>query len=358
MNGKTNVTTGPGSDELLQVPLEAPTALTADAGNSQVTLKWTDPIDKYAVVLGDTAETSDQLVSEFDHTIVVRKEGSNPTDLSDGTLVTTSSSRNQYQTSGYIDTGLTNDIEYHYGIYTANKANIFSPGAFTHATPMSYRAASTFPVGTIFKMNIQSTPYEFIVVQQGVPTSGYTYSSNCNGTWLLMKNTFIEKQFSSYEYDSSFNDSDMKKYLDGDFYNSFDSTHKSKIKRVTVPYQYWSRYTDYSTATSTGYVFLPSMAELGFASYIDGGHDGSALDYFKVTPDDEASSLRVSGDRKVYWSRTGDGGRNPPHIAAVQTNGSWYRGADTGVDDTHSVRPMIIIDPNAMFNDNGELLIE
>ena len=355
MNGRTNST--PVETENLEIPLEPPTNLTADPGNGLVTLKWTDPENKYAVVIGDTAEETDQLVSEFDHSVVIRKNNSDPIDPSDGTVITTAT-KNQYQSTGYIDSNLPNDIEYHYGVYAINKAGIPSSGIYAHATPMSYRAASTFPVGSIFKMNISGEPWEFIVVQQGLPTTGYSYNASCNGTWLLMKNTFIEKQFSSDEYDNSFNQSDLKNYLNTEFYNSFDTPYKVKIKHVSVPYQTWgSMSMDYGTGISNGYVFIPSMAELGFEIYIDGGYDGSALDYFKNEPGDGASSLRASGNKKRYWTRTADSGRNPPHIAVVDGNGSWYSGVSSGCDDIQPVRPAMIIDSNAMFNDNGELLI-
>lgn len=47
----------------LQIPLDAPANFTAEAGNAQVTLTWTDPKDKYATPEGETAQDPDQLVS-------------------------------------------------------------------------------------------------------------------------------------------------------------------------------------------------------------------------------------------------------------------------------------------------------
>ena len=40
----------------LQIPLDAPAGFTAEAGNAQVTLTWTDPKDKYATPEGETAQ--------------------------------------------------------------------------------------------------------------------------------------------------------------------------------------------------------------------------------------------------------------------------------------------------------------
>lgn len=119
----------------LQIPLDAPTSFSATAGNAQVELTWTDPLDKYATPEGEVSETGDQLVSEWDHTILVRKTGSQPAGPNDGTVVVSSSVRNQYQSTAYVDSGLTNDTTYYYGAYAYNKDGVASEGAFVSATP-------------------------------------------------------------------------------------------------------------------------------------------------------------------------------------------------------------------------------
>ena len=115
----------------LQIPLEACTAFSASAGNAKVELTWTDPKDKYATPEGDISDTGDQLVSEWDHTILVRKTGSQPAGPNDGTVVVSSSVRNQYQSTPYTDTGLTNDTTYYYAVFAYNKDGVASAGAFT-----------------------------------------------------------------------------------------------------------------------------------------------------------------------------------------------------------------------------------
>lgn len=131
MIGKTNAVSG-GS---VQIPLEACTAFSATAGNAQVKLTWTDPLDKYATSEGEVSETGDQLVSEWDYTILVRKTGSQPAGPHDGTVAVSSSVRDQYQTTPYTDTGLTNKTEYFYGVFAYNKDGVASLGAFANATP-------------------------------------------------------------------------------------------------------------------------------------------------------------------------------------------------------------------------------
>ena len=356
MNGRTNST--PVETENLEIPLEAPTNLTADPGNGLVTLKWTDPENKYAVVIGDTAEETDQLVSEFDHSVVVRKNNSDPIDPSDGTVVVTAT-KNQYQSTGYIDSNLPNDIEYHYGVYAINKAGIPSSGIYTHATPMSYRAASTFPVGSIFKMNISGEPWEFIIVQQGNPDNS-KYNPNCNGTWLFMTKCYTDRPIdSSNEYANTYYQTELYYYLNSDFYNLFDTSHKDIIKSVNIPQLYVTdRNTAYGSSLISTKIFPISAAELGFEDYQFTGNytEGCTLEYFKnANPDrDSAEPIRVPADNKSYWTRTPVKGISPNRFVSIP-NGRIN--VNSAVIYSYGVRPVMIIDPNAMFNDNGELLI-
>ena len=360
MNGRTNST--PIETENLEIPLEAPTNLTADPGNGLVTLKWTDPENKYAVVIGDTAEETDQLVSEFDHSVVVRKNNSDPTDPSDGTVVITAA-KNQYQSTGYIDSNLPNNIEYHYGVYAINKAGIPSSGIYTHATPMSYRAASTFPVGSIFKMNISGEPWEFIVVQQGNPDTS-KYNSNCNGTWLLMKNIYSnEIEFDISGNYTSFGESTIYEYLHTDLLPSFDSVYRNLIKTVTIPYCITNRDGNFSERTASCRIFVLSTIELGI-NYDEVGYptyendnEGAILQYFQGTNPSGADPKRIAYyNNRADWYVTRSATRGTDaYAASIDDSGLDF--GSSPVDQPFGVRPAMIIDSNAMFNDNGELLI-
>ena len=46
--------------------------------------------------------------------------------------------RNQYQSTGYTDTGLQNDLTYYYGVFAFNEDGVASDGAFVSATPKTY----------------------------------------------------------------------------------------------------------------------------------------------------------------------------------------------------------------------------
>ena len=178
MNGRTNVT-GAGSNGSLGgvIPLEAPNTYVVVADNAKCLLSWTDPKDKYADELGEITDEGDQLVSQFAFTRIVRKEGSAPGTPDDGVIVTESSTRNQYQTSQYIDEGLANDTVYYYAAFTCNTDGVWSGANVQSATPKGYDpilannsweqinevanagfAASVWEVGDIHTVTVNDIP--------------------------------------------------------------------------------------------------------------------------------------------------------------------------------------------------------
>ena len=90
------------------VPLDAIDNLEADAGNAKATITWTDPTDP--VYNWVTLVT-------WSSTILVRKTWSAPLNSSDWTVVVTETTRNQYSSSWYVDTWLTNWTTYYYAAF-------------------------------------------------------------------------------------------------------------------------------------------------------------------------------------------------------------------------------------------------
>ena len=84
------------------------TGITISTTGTSVSLSWTDPND--VVLSGIT-------LAEWKGTKVVRKVGSAPTRVSDGTLVVDSKTRNAYSSQAYTDTGLSYDTTYYYRFF-------------------------------------------------------------------------------------------------------------------------------------------------------------------------------------------------------------------------------------------------
>ena len=275
----------------LQIPLDAPTSLVATAGNAQVELTWTDPADKYATPEGEVSETGDQLVSEWSHTVLVRKTGSQPAGPDDGTVVVSSSVRNQYQTTPYTDTGLTNDTEYFYGVFAYNKDGVASPGAFTTATPKAGTPISSLSEGTLIKMNENGAPVEFYVAK-------VNYEEGLNGAGRVLvvrKDVYDERQWNSINL-NAWASCTMRSWLNSTYKGLLDTGIQEAMGTTT--YRYTPGNGNRIVTTRSDAVFLLSATELG-KSRTYANVEGSALPI--------ASTLRIAylnGSATTQWTRS------------------------------------------------------
>ena len=136
MNGRTNTSVVTIDTGGTKIPLEAPSALATIPMDSQVKLTWKDPLDKYAAPKGETADDPWDIASKWDHSTLIRKAGSDPTDINDGKLITESNIRDQYITQSYSDADdVINGTEYHYAIYGVTTDGIVSNPMFATALP-------------------------------------------------------------------------------------------------------------------------------------------------------------------------------------------------------------------------------
>lgn len=74
---------------------------------------------------------------------------------------------------------------------------IFLRKGETHTPPSTGILASDLAVGDIVKLTENGTPVEYIVVNQGIPENSSLYDSSCNGTWLLRKDLYSERQWNT-----------------------------------------------------------------------------------------------------------------------------------------------------------------
>ena len=340
----------------LQIPLEACTAFSASAGNAKVELTWTDPKDKYATPEGDISDTGDQLVSEWDHTILVRKTGSQPAGPNDGTVVVSSSVRNQYQSTAYVDSGLTNDTTYYYGVFAYNKDGVASEGAFTSATPMAGTPLSELAEGTIIKINENGAPVEYLIVNQGLPSS--MYAASCDGCWVLRKDIAENRTWDSTNND--YKNSDIHAYLNGNWTSRYEAGILSQIKQVKIPYQNGTGSGGSVASGANGLsckIFLLSGYELGWTtsdnSYFP--RDGAKLSYFSSGTGSAANNKRIAnynGSATVWWLRSPNTNRTD-YVCVVYSSGSY------SIWDYHhacGVRPALVLPSTALVDANLALI--
>lgn len=142
MNGRTNSAGGTLASDM-EIPLDPCTDFVGVRIKDleylgKVRLTWTDPKDKYATPEGEAMEDTDQLVSKWSYTQIVRQADRAPVNPSDGVTVCTETTRNQYQTTGFIDTTAESNVTYYYGAYAFNEDGVYSEVISNGVQPVSF----------------------------------------------------------------------------------------------------------------------------------------------------------------------------------------------------------------------------
>lgn len=218
---------------------------------------------------------------------------------------------------------------------------------------MAYVTLSSKAIGSTIKLKVNGSAKDFIVVHQGKPSS--VYDDSCNGTWLLMKDIYENRQWHSSNTNDYAN-STIHSYLNSTFLNLFESNIKKAIKQVKLPYRKGSGTSTTVTSGSNGLsakIFLLSATEtsFNFSSYMPSG-EGAELAYFKGCADNSADSKRVAylnGSAAVWWLRS-PGCVNFHFALCVHSNGGWGDGGCSGSD---GIRPALILPSTLLVSDDG-----
>lgn len=346
MNGRTNST--PVETENLEIPLEPPTNLTATPGDSQVTLTYIDPIDKYATPLGEIADADNQLVSKWNKTIIVRKIDSYPQSISDGTIVLESTIRNQYQSSGFLNTNLQNNITHYYSAFAINDHDIPSQPATISAYPEQGTPLSLIADGTIIKIMENGILTEFYIV-------AHDYESELNGTGriaILRKDAYALYAMTSVSstggnliplYGYLDERCPLARELNTKYYNLFSSKIKTAIGSTTVTCHH--NKLEY-LSNSKNHIHIPSIDEYNLMS--------SGLGYYPGigTPWTIGNSIRIcyfNGNAVDHWTRT----INESYCSYVSDSGGgdWAYGTSKKY-----ARPLFTLPETARVDINMELI--
>lgn len=215
-------------------------------------------------------------------------------------------------------------------------------GMFLRRGPAPARM-SDLEVGRSIKLNLNGTPWDWLVVHQGLPSS--LYDESCNGTWLLLKNIYENRQWDSSDV-NKLESSTIHSYLSGDFQNLFDSNIKGAIKQVKIPYRKngGSGGTDQSGANGLpAKIFLLSGYEVGIGGENYGPKDGAKLDYFEFgTISTSAKNKRIAnlnGSAAYWWFRS-PYTKSTYYVWGAGSSGGCY---ESLVSSSLGVRPAIIL---------------
>lgn len=218
---------------------------------------------------------------------------------------------------------------------------------------MAYVTLSSKAIGSTIKLKVNGSAKDFIVVHQGKPSS--VYDDSCNGTWLLMKDIYENRQWHSSNTNDYAN-STIHSYLNSTFLNLFESNIKKAIKQVKLPYRKGSGTSTTVTSGSNGLsakIFLLSATEtsFNFSSYMPSG-EGAELAYFKGCADNSADSKRVAylnGSATDWWLRS-PGCSGVGSALCVGSSGGWGR---SGCSLSCGIRPALILPSTLLVSDDG-----
>ena len=217
---------------------------------------------------------------------------------------------------------------------------------------MAYVTLSSKAIGSTIKLKVNGSAKDFIVVHQGKPSS--VYDDSCNGTWLLMKDIYENRQWHSSNTNDYAN-STIHSYLNSTFLNLFESNIKNAIKQVKLPYRKGSGTSTTVTSGSNGLsakIFLLSATETSFNFSAMPSGEGAELAYFKGCADNSSDSKRVAylnGSAAVWWLRS-------PYCyyflyaLCVNSNGGWN---GSGCSDSYGIRPALILPSTLLVSDDG-----
>lgn len=221
-------------------------------------------------------------------------------------------------------------------------------------------SASEIAVGSSVYLMFNGAATEFLVIHQGNPDSSL-YDASCNGTWLLMKDIYEKRAMD--DTGNSYADSDMHRYLNGDFLALFGKKEKTAIQQAIIPYRPGSGSSAGKTVSSgadglSTKVFLLGAYEVGLTqsnySYLP--IDGAKLDYFGEGTGTDAKNIRIA-----YY----DGTATIWRLRSPRSNNTYYMqitAAGTYGSATYStangIRPALILSSTARFDEETLLLKE
>ena len=342
-------------EALIVVALDTPTNFTAEAGQGEVTLKWTDPVDKYATPEGETAQDPQQLVAKWSHTLVVRNTDHQPESPDDGTVILTSSVRNQYQTNGYVDNTVVNGTPYYYGVFAISTAGVPSAGAFASATPQAGTPLGELAVGTLIKIQENGAPVEYLIVNQGLPSS--MYDASCDGCWVLRKDIAENRIWD--RSDNDYKNSDIQAYLNSAWTSRYSAGMLSQIKQVKIPYVNGAGRSPVASGANglSCKIFLLSVYELGWTTSdnLDFPRDGAKLSYFSSGTSSSANNKRIANynDSATSWLLRSPRISDTDFVWGVHLRGSYDH---RPCDDPCGVRPALVLPSTALVDQDLNLI--
>ena len=355
MNGRTNSAGGALVSDM-EIPLDPCTDFVGVRIKDleylgKVRLTWTDPKDKYATPEGEAMEDTDQLVSKWSYTQIVRQADRAPVNPGDGVTVCTETTRNQYQTTGFVDITAESNVTYYYAAYAFNEDGVYSEVISNGVQPVSFNSvlrnntwveidqACTLGVApSLWEIgDTKSVTYQYFAmggsrtIDAAILDFNHDDLSDGSGKAIItfgMREEVYKCNLSTGTYETSqLRDICQRLY---ELYLTEEGLKpiiKSIIKKSSRLNKVGTRFdqTPKDVTTTNDYLWALSMSELGFniTTTHEGNDDYSGAEYVSLNegtlyPFYSTSSRRYVGDE--YATRTS---------YTSESNGSFVIGASS-----------------------------
>lgn len=221
---------------------------------------------------------------------------------------------------------------------------------------MANAKLGTKAVGSIVKLKVGGTAKEFLVGHQGKPSS--MYDKSCDGTWLLMKDSFEDTRWHSSD-DNNLENSTIHSLLNSTFLNAFESNIRDAIKQVKIPYRKngGSGGSDQSGANGLlCKIFLLSGYEIGFTTSDNSCFpvDGAKLSYFEAGTGTSANNKRIAklNGSADYWCLRSPITNNTSLVWFVNYNGVCEA---SKASSSSGIRPALILPQDMEVDSSGNV---
>lgn len=211
------------------------------------------------------------------------------------------------------------------------------------------------PVGTILHMKENGVYQDYLVVNQGLPSS--MYDASCNGTWLLRNIIYNVLDWGDL---ADYRNSPIQTYLNSTFLGLFDGEMQDAIRQVRIPYWEGYGYAGHINVGSNGLsckIFLLGAHELGFSDTTTSAAsppvDGAKLAYFDSALNSERRVAKYNGNPFDWWLRSPDlpGSNN---VCGITQSGS-FMSYNLGSFPI-GVRPALVCPPDLIVDDDNNIL--
>lgn len=285
------------------------------SGIKNVLLSWEDP--------EDTIENNTTL-STWSSTIIVRKEGSTPNSIKDGTIILENTERNKCKYDPYVDTDVEVDHIYYYTFYTISTDKIYNDSTSMiknvkvliadtvlknntwgqiAAASESGVASSLWKVGDEIDLTLSGT-YNETVTLQILDFNHFDKSDGSGKAGVVFGTKNLMKEYQALTPNSSsnsggWNTTYMKTTIMPNILNSMPSNLQKVIKEVNT-YASKGGYDSSSSDSllSLDKVFLLSVAEIGL---------WNATNKFPIFTDKNSRIKKMSNGSGIaapWWTRS------------------------------------------------------